>query len=1004
VKMIRLGAHAGDDPDDFHAEAQAVARLQHPNIVQIHEVFELLGRSFISLEFLDGGSLKQTLADGPKEPRQAAALIEVIARAIAYAHRRGVVHRDLKPANVLMTADGVPKVVDFGLAKLLTRNRAPAEPESPGRRSAIVGTPGYMAPEQFGNASDQDGLPADVFALGAILYESLTGQTPLGMASYFEVLKDAGVFVPAPPSRSRPGVPRDLDAICVKCLQADPARRYPDAGELAEDLRRFQAGEPVRARKTGTIECAWKWARRSPAWAALAAVSALAVLSMLVGSFWYNARLSTLARREERQRAVAEQQARLFRDQLELSRHSLYALQLTHVESSLKSNPGLGLAMLNDARYCPADLRDFTWGYFLRLCKRRRLALGFNQHLGLVNAVAVSPDGRLLAVGGGIPGKAGTTGQVKFFEMDSTRVLGTLVDRLGPVEGVAFSPDGRTLATAGGAGSGVLRLWDVPSREERLTVAAHTHEALSTAFRPDGLAVASAGGDGRVRLWDARTGGLRAELEGHEGAVRSVAFSPDGSHLATGGLDGSARLWEWEAPAGQPVLLSRGIKAAVHAVAFSPDGKLLASAGADKNATLWDLSERRPRSVLRGHTAAVRSLAFSPDGSTLITGGDDCVVRIWRVEDGREVTALNIHSATVTSLAFNAAGDVFVSGSLDQTTKVWDLVQGRQRPPMRGHQARVAAVAFTSDGTTLITAGRDRAVRFWNRAEDRVRASLEGSDGPYTCLALSDDDRLLALGSRDGKVKLWGLAGNHGSLTLRGHTEPVTAIAFGPEGRRLASASLDATVRLWDPSTGRCLATLSAHPGGALGVDFSPDGTIVATVGEDKTLRFWEAAGGRRLASLRGHAQGILSVAFHPDGRTVATGGKDRLVKLWDVKSLTESATLWGHNHWVYAIAFSPDGKTMASSTGDPGPNAVGEVKLWDAATGHVRATFEGQTSPVAFSPDGRTLLTGNLDETFNLLEAAPEFSPGSRVSPGGWPEARAATSSAGGGGLPRRE
>ena len=971
LKMIRPEVQADSDPSRFRAEAEAVARLQHPNIVQIYEIFEAGGRSFISFEFIEGGSLKQAMLEGPQSPRAAASLLEVVARAIAYAHHRGVVHLDLKPANVLLTIDGVPKVVDFGLARQFLRDRSTAEAEAHANPAGIFGTIGYMAPEQCGGALDHDGLSADVYALGAILYELLTGRTPCGVDSYLAYLSRGTPLDPPPPSRLRPKLPRDLEAICLRCLQAEPIGRYPDAGALADDLRRYLAGEPVHARAVGTWECGWKWARRRPAMAALASVSVLATFCLLVGSFWYNTRLSALARR-------AEQQAVKLSEQLEFSRRSLYALQLTHVEGSLESNPGLGRVLLEDVRYCPPDLRDFSWGYFYRLCKRKRVDLR-KHHLGLVNAVAFSPDGRILAIASGRAGDTGPPGQVKLFEPNNEKSeLGTLIDPLGPILDLAFSPDGCTLATAGGSSGphaqvrGVLRLWDVGSRTERRTVDENSTPVLRVVFSPDGRLLATTHEDGSVKLRDARTGERYDDLRDHTGAVRGLAFSPEGV-LATGGDDGILRLWDGVTGPGRRSW--KGHSGRINAIAFSPDGSLLASAGTDKVAMLWDLAERRPRAVLRGHLGAVLTVAFSPDGDTVITGGEESIVRLWRAEDGREVTALNIHDAPVTSLAFNPTGDLFASGSLDQTAKVWDFVPGRQRPPWRGHEAKVTAALFTPDGRTLITAGLDRTIRLWDAAEGQVRATLRDSDRSPTCLTLAPDGWLLAAGSSDGSVSLRGIKGNRGPWALLGPSDTVTSLAFSPDGQTLAAASRDERVRLWDIATNRCRSTFRAHVGGVYRVAFSPDGKTLATAGEDRMVRLWDPDSGKELAALKGHTLAVISLGFHPHERRLASGGKDRIIRLWDLTTKKEIATLWGHNHWVSSIVFSPDGRTMASSTGVSGPNAVGEVKLWDALTGHVRATFQGKTAPIAFSPDGRSLLTGNHDETVNLLEVAAEFS-----------------------------
>jgi serine/threonine protein kinase len=258
LKMILAGAHASpQDLARFRREAEAVAQLQHPNIVQIHEVGEQDGCPFFSLEFVDGGSLAQRLTGTPQPASWSAGLIETVARAVHVAHQRGIVHRDIKPGNVLLTAAGVAKITDFGLAKRLQDESVHT------RTGSIMGTPGYMAPEQA-EGKKAVGPPADIYALGAILYECLTGRPPFMGLTPLDTLLQVVSDEPALVRKLQPKCPRDLETICMKCLEMSPARRYPSAEALADDLRCFQAGEPVLARPVGKIEHGWRWCRRNP--------------------------------------------------------------------------------------------------------------------------------------------------------------------------------------------------------------------------------------------------------------------------------------------------------------------------------------------------------------------------------------------------------------------------------------------------------------------------------------------------------------------------------------------------------------------------------------------------------------------------------------------------------------------------------------------------------------------------------------------------------------------
>jgi serine/threonine-protein kinase len=310
LKVLLAGSQAGALPlTRFKNEAELTARLAHPNIVPVYEVGEVSGRPFLAMEFLEGGALAERLAGNPLPVSAAAGLVLTLAEAVASAHGAGVIHRDLKPANVLLTRDGTPKIADFGLAKRLDA------PHGPTQAGAVLGTPSYMAPEQADGRNRDVGPWTDVYALGAILYEALTGRPPFRGETTLETLEQVRTQEPVPPRRLRPKLPRDLEAVCLTCLEKDPKRRYPGAAELAEDLRSFLAGRPLTVRPVGSLGRAAKWARRQPAVAALAGACALALAAMALGGAWFTARLSEERDRARDQEHRAEAQRQVAEDE-----------------------------------------------------------------------------------------------------------------------------------------------------------------------------------------------------------------------------------------------------------------------------------------------------------------------------------------------------------------------------------------------------------------------------------------------------------------------------------------------------------------------------------------------------------------------------------------------------------------------------------------------------------------------------------------------------------------
>ena len=514
LKMILAGQHAGAEAAArFLAEAEAVAKLQHPNIVQIFHIDEHAGFPYFEMEFVGGGSLADRLDGTPRPPREAARLVETLAGAMAEAHRQGVVHRDLKPGNILLTPEGVPKVADFGLAKLLNVESGLT------RTDSILGSPSYMAPEQAEGKSHDIGPAADIYALGAILYELLTGRPPFRGATVLETLQQVKTAEPVPPSRLVPGLPRDLETIALKCLQKEPSKRYASADALGEDLRRFQVGEPILARPVGSPERAWRWCKRNPALAGLmAAVATLLVAvaaSATVAAFQYR----LVASKEERLRNEAQNRAEAETKAKEKLEAGLYfqSIALARLELS-RDNFGRARDQLVA---CPPGLRQWEWYYLDRLCRLDPLVFRDETEL---NSVAFSPDGERLA-------SAGAGGTIKVRSSRTGEVLQTRNANTDLVHSVAFHPGGRHLAYAGADRE--VKVWDLTTDKIVFTCpgfsGAYNGTAYIVAFSPDGrLLAAGSDRDGAVNVWDWRNRQLIKTLPGHEKMAICVAFGPGG--------------------------------------------------------------------------------------------------------------------------------------------------------------------------------------------------------------------------------------------------------------------------------------------------------------------------------------------------------------------------------------------------------------------------------------------------------------------------------------------
>jgi WD40 repeat protein/tRNA A-37 threonylcarbamoyl transferase component Bud32 len=991
LKMVLAGDHADQTSRiRFLAEAEAVARLQHPHIVQLFESSQHEGLPYFTLEYVSGGSLARKIGGVPLPPRQAADLLERVARAAHHAHEHGIVHRDLKPANVLLDAEGTPKITDFGLAKHTQLG------EGLTATGAVMGTPAYMAPEQARGLGKHVGPAADVYALGAILYECLTGRPPFQAPTPAETLLLVLETDPVAPHRLQPGLPRDLENVCLKCLAKDPKRRYPSSCELADDLRRFLEDQPVRAQAAGLLERSAKWARRRPALAALLAVCVLATLTLLAGGGYFTEQL-----RQERDHARAQEQLAKSREaeandqrrqalknaedarrQLEWARRTLLGLTLLRASSLWERDPAAGAALLQDPERCPVELRDFTWGLYARLCRRNRLTLTAN---GFVTSFALSPDGKTL-VSGGSKELWGDDqpGELWLWEPTTGKLRTVLRGHTSKVTAVAFSPQGQNFAAADAGG--LTKLWNLADNKQPLTLPGRDARVNSLAFSPDGKLLAAGTAMG-VRVWEmAAPQRQRAGLSNI--AVECVTFTPDGKMIIAGGSFlgdkegkeskpvGQVRLWDLsQAPAA--LILSNQANG-VLSLAISHDGKTLAVGFGDRrepdkpaDIQLWDMDSAQPKATLGGHGGAVFALAFTADGKLLASGSQDQTIKLWDVRRRQDHATFRGHTGEV--LALVPVASTLISGGADGTIKFWDLAVSPMRDMLGGHGSAVTAVAVMPDGGAVLSAGKDGKVTLWDGTSGKAAATLAGHAGAVHALALAPGGHLAASGGANGTICLWDVSHwrdkvvGTPSRKLTGHGGIVWSLAFSPDGKLLASASEDRTVRLWEAASGMQLGELKGHTGGVHSVAFSPDGKLLVTGSFDRTITVWSVATRQQQAQWRGHLAGVNSVAFSADGKLLASASQDQTVQLWDVATGAKAARMLGHTGWVNCVAFTADGKTLASGGGDQ------TVRLWDVVTGQERSALTGHAGGVlslGFAADGSLMASAGEDGTVCLWEA----------------------------------
>ena len=998
----------------FRAEALADARLQHPHVVQIFEIGEHQGQPYLALELLEGGSLEAKLAGKPQTPHAAATLVCVLARAMQYAHSRGIVHRDLKPSNVLLTAEGTAKIADFGLAKFLQAT------EGQTQEGDLVGTPRYMAPEQTSGAPEAVGPAADIYSLGVILYELLTGRAPLEAPTPVETLLLIRNQEPLPPSRLLPRLPRDVETICLKCLQKDPRRRYASAQELADDLERFLGGRPVVARPITMPQKALKWVRRNPVPALLLALLATSLLGGLAGVTWKWREADEQHQSAER-KADAELQARKSADQLrrELAHESSLAMLRLGMSQAQEGFVTQGMHWMARALVIADDeeMTDLDRAIRLNLAHwQRRLILPRThplQQASILQATA-SPDGRWLAS----VERSNRAGML----WDLTREDAPPLPLGKGVKYTNFSDDSHVLMLAADAGvnRSEVRLWrrrataaGEPAFEpwgDPLPIDGFIEQLRLSRDRETLVVVLSS----EVQLWDPTGRSLRRPPLRDSAVGRSEGrIGLDGKSLLTLGPNNTVSRWDLRTgdavgPPQQclpPRPKQAGTTQQIGLRALSPDGRTLAvtffepdqksGVPSDIRIQLWDLATGRDAELLPPSRLMPRALNFSLDGRVL------AVRRKTRGEQGEEIQLYDVggrqmlgvplpHLKEVSSLAFFPDNRVLVTGGSDGNVRFWETATGQAIGVMPTDER---SLSISIGAGQRVIAVANHGAKIWEAQLSGVTWASLPSPRDWglriQASTLSPDGRTIAVNSFQRTVQAWDMATGRAVMPPLPHGERVTSVTFEPAGSHLLTGCADGSVWRWEVPSGHSLGLQVRHPGKfsaslKFRSNLSPDGQTILTAGANEVACLWDAHTGKPRGDELHHASRVQGGGFSRDSRKVVTLTAEGFAQLWEANTGRPLGNLH-HPAGLLAAAFSPDGAQLLTGCED------GVARLWAWETGTLRQswTHRAPVLCVGFGPDGRTLFTGTgLPEgELRLWDRATGLPLGPALGPLGPPE-----------------
>jgi eukaryotic-like serine/threonine-protein kinase len=977
LKMIQAGVLATPaEVKRFHAEAEAIAQLHHPNIVSVYEIGGNEGQHYFSMDYVAGRTLAEIVRDGPLSAARAATYVQTVAAAVHYAHQHGILHRDLKPANIIIDENDQPRITDFGLAKKLigTTDYGPQTTELT-LSGQVLGSPNYLPPEQAEPKRGTVGPPSDVYALGAILYHLVTGRPPFQAESLTTLLRRVIESDPLAPRLLNPNVPPDLETICLKCLEKEAAHRYPTAQAVAEELGRFLNHEPIRARRIGPGGKLWRWCQRRPKLAIVSSALILSFLLGLTGVLWQWRRAGTQRARAEASEKLAQRNA--YAADMTVALRALEDGDLGRVRELLDRHRPVGRSETRDAR-TGVDLRGWEWRY-LWAGSRSEEQFTLERGSNTVTAMAYSSDARWLAV-------RRIAGTVTLWDTAAKRLVAQFPGAGGP-KALAFGPGDDSLAwgSQDEMGAPGVRVLHADERRE-IAWLPHSAAIVAVAFLPDGRSLATLSESGTVRIWDLSARRIVSELPAAV-VMRAAApdygclrVSPNGRVLAVGAKWARIRLWDWTVNTTRD-LSPAGFADGVDALAFSPDGNLLAAACGylDNQIHLWNL-QAGTESLLAGHRSWVVDLAFAPDGKTLASASADQTIGLWDIP--RTTVRRRLHGSgnEVHALAWSPEGTQLASGGKDGAVRYWDPTpkQATTTYALLSEQIEEWGLAFTPDCRTILTVNpADGSVTCRDASTQREVERLSFLGTNHSGIAMSPDGRLLAVGDRLGHVGVWDFNARRAitNLVLTGTRQQV--LEFSARGNVLICQGWvhyeKRTCRLWKVGTWSALDLRGINLAGLSWAELAPDERTLAIV-QSGVITWWDLKTERRIACF--DAQQLHSIAFSPDGRWFAAGGTGGPLMLWEVATQRSRAIPRSHLNQINGLAFSPDGKRLMTA----GTGASDTVKLWDLESGREVATLPGEpgfNDFVGFSPDGNTIFAvgnGPLSRKRTMFWRAPSW------------------------------